>query len=506
MVWIALSLWGTAAAQEPLALSFDELLVATVQPLDEPSAARSPIVHAELNRLLAIQNTVVSMADVPYFESHDYDGTTYMESCPRGEYTGCALVIGDRMGSDWVIGGTLTSTPDVFDETKLTYVFDVTFIEVSASREVLSFGVVLDGTHDTQVLQGVSDVFNRIVEGAFDEVDVRGDLDDPEKRARLEEQRELLISSSLEQLEADLGELVRSRSAKGRIEKARITRADLKQYERREDTAPWEQLGMSPKEYRRFRNSDTELRVWRQEANGRFGSLLIRGAGGGGIGPFGQAYDGRVALASDLSGTVETSAYNEVVTGPNAMGELELGFGVAPWVEVGVFAGVRASQFSYLTDEDVVGQLSVQGDPLTSPLSTTYYGARGAFVPMLHSAVRPLLGAGVALWSGKAVPDSDRYPRLEGPSLLLLQLLPGVEAQASRYISLFARVSIEIPVGGTHIFEQQVGGGSLENPPQPVGKAGIGYTLQAGVQVRLGPLWGGADDDVLPMQFEDEDL
>ena len=73
---------------------------------------------------------------------------------------------------------------------------------------------------------------------------------------------------------------------------------------------------------------------------------------------------------------------------------------------------------------------------------------------------------------------------------------PGAELSAGRYLNLFARVPIEIPLSGTYFDEVQTGvPGSLQDFEEPVGDYSGGWTFLVGFQVRislLGPPPDGA--------------
>ena len=162
---------------------------------------------------------------------------------------------------------------------------NLTMIDIRGSREVMAFGVVVGGQVDeAEVFTGVARVYDQVIDGAFEEVDVRGDLDDPRIQAELDARRKEVISASLATLEEQRGAVVRETDII-RVEDPRLTRQDLSEYDEREDTAPWERLSMSRASYLRYQNSDTTLLQWRRRMRGRLGQVLLRVGFGGGAGP-----------------------------------------------------------------------------------------------------------------------------------------------------------------------------------------------------------------------------
>ena len=91
---------STAHAQVAIELTFDSLLIAPIQadvPQLESEAKR---LEAVISKVFGQQHTLASLEDVPDFETLQYDARTYIETCPYGQYSGCALLIGQRAEVD----------------------------------------------------------------------------------------------------------------------------------------------------------------------------------------------------------------------------------------------------------------------------------------------------------------------------------------------------------------------------------------------------------------------
>jgi hypothetical protein len=246
---------------------------------------------------------------------------------------------------------------------------------------------------------------------------------------------------------------------------------------------------MSKEEYRRFANSGKDLKTWRSEKNGRFGQVLLRAAAGGGTGPYSQRYVSQIFLDGTTLQPKHSVQINEVAAGSGGAFDLEAGLGVAPWVEVMAAVGFRTGKISTAIDEDVEGQVAIPSGEGNQSLNTTQLGVRASFVPFTHSIVRPAVGVGIGAWAGKAVAGSDRQTPLPKPTALFFELLPGAEVSASTNVNLFARALIAVPVAGNTAAFEETGAG-MPNPPSPAsGVSKTGFAVQAGLTVRLGPLW-----------------
>ena len=384
MLWWAL-VWAWASpalAQETPAVtfSFDSLLVATVQANPRELQPRADAVQAQLQQQISETVVVIDMSEAPRFDEQGIDARTYMMSCPLGQYTGCALVVGQRVKAEYAVGGTLAPAPGSPDEQVLT----VHFVDVDASEEVVTFGVMVGNEREAEVIAGVAALFDRIVKGDFDIDDVRGDIDDPAARAQVLEAREKLIAASLDELEENLGELIRA-DAIGIVEPPRLTRDDIDELRQTDDVTPWERVGMKEGEFLRFSNSGLTLPEWRRRTRGRFGQLLIGVAGGGGGGPFAVHHEGRYLKsfdeATELFYVSQIHQYQEVRNSSHADIEGTLSFGVAPFLEIGGFFGARSSPITFVFDQDREGEPSIVPNPSRGSFYTTYFGARAGSSP-----------------------------------------------------------------------------------------------------------------------------
>lgn len=500
---------GVAHAQVDIKLEIEQVMPIPVQASERSLAADAEQIDRTMEAILGETQVLRSIDDVPRFEEQAYDARTYMASCPPGQYPGCMLVVAQRLDEiDWAIGGVLEPTDLGAGEKQLT----VHIIDVNGSREVMAFGVVVGGaTNDSEVLRSVAGLFDSVVAGLAEEVDVRGDLDDPMAQEAFEDRRQRLIAASLAQLEQQLGEVIREDIAMGRLEAPKLTRKDLEEYSDRDDTPPWQKLRMSRASYLRFENSGVSLVDWRRRLRGRLGQILLRANVGGGPGPWGLHHEGRWLRGFDVASgqfvDLAVRQYQEArYTGSSSL-QLEVGFGVAPWVEVAGVFGLRNAPFTYRFKQDVDGEPAIPGRLNQTPGGTNEFGGRVQFVPMPTYQVRPTAHVGVFSWQGVGLSPDPPLVDLAAPKATYLQLGAGAELSAGRYLNLFLRGHKNVQLAGTFFDELQQGEvNRLENFEEPLRDARMGWGIQVGFQVRISLLKDPSGQSGPSGSFEEDEL
>ena len=482
--WLVTALAG---AQAPDAPDEARVLVTTLQTLpttEEWPAGEVEALQSALARAFDDRHTLVSLEEVPPFRVHGYGPELYMKSCPPDRYAGCALVLGQRVGAPWAVGGTLQRRIDTFDGS--TYeVFEVAIVDVERTVELARFTVEWSPERGRSIAEGIVRLFDELRPSASEIRDLRDDGGgadlDPATRARLAE--------SLRELETKLGLAISSEVTVREPE--RVTKASLDAVRRQEGPMPWAQLDMREGEYIRYLNSGHDLGTWRRAARGRQGQLFVRLAGAATTGPWHQNAEGQLLRSGFDLKPVHTVQYVEAVRGSTATGLLELGFGVLPFLDVSAVVSRRSSQATLVRDEDVQGQASIPTTPTTLSYGTTQWGGRLTAAPLfLHQIARPILVVGLYGWQGRAVPETQGFPRLDEPRFTVAEFLVGGEVDTSRAFGLTARGGLDVPLGGRWLSFTNEGGG-IEEPPAPTGERRIGWTVQFGVQVRASLIdWG----------------
>lgn len=491
--------------------TFDSLLVSPIQPLDEALGQRAAELERELRVRLEQVVLLVDIEEVESFRVQGYDARTYVQACPSGEYTGCALVVGQRAAADWVVGGTLTPLPDDLFGTGPQQVLEIHFVDVRASRELLAFGVVVGGnTDDADVLDQVASVFGRIVDGAFEEIDIRGSIEDPKVAAQLERARAKVVAESLDQLEQAIGSIERPEVLR-EVQPPRITRRELVEtYADRDDTAPWERLSMTEQQYVRFRNSGRSLEEWRRRLRGRTGQVVIRAGFGTGGGPWGVNHEGQYLIGFDdqtqAFRTLEVVQHQELTRSPSTSFEGEVAVGLLPFLDVGFSVVSRSGKVTFRFDQETEGEPSFVAPISGTNAQTFQLGPRLTLAPLPMQPVRPHVALGVSFWRGRGVPpDNEAFVRLEPPRTALLTVAPGVEASVGKQLDVFLRAVVDSRVAGRTLDERREGPELLLEPPVPTGDPGLGIAVQAGVQVRLTVL-GDRRSTSAPSRFDDDEL
>jgi hypothetical protein len=504
----ALLLLGTSfgqpvLAQDPGLFTLDTVLVAPFESANDVVKPESRRIETLIRDRLKRQYILVELEAIEKFDQ-GYDARTYMDSCPPGQHMGCAFVVGGRAGAEWTVTGKVADDLDGL-------AVKVSFIDITNSNVSLTFGVTLDGTNDDVFVDGVATVLDKIISGAAEEVDIRGSLDDPEARAALEAAQASMIASSLAELEDTLGEVEQQMMIE--VEAPKLSRDDLRNLEGREDGTPWDNLEMSQSEFLRYRNSGKPLSDWRRLSNGRAGQLLARIAFGGGTGPFEQIFDGRYVLDDTDLQVIETSEFQEISNGGNTFVEFELGVGVHRWFEVTGLFGFRSAPYYFLfhqqvqnDDPDTIRIKPAEKDIVNS----MHFGARMSFVPLTTYPVRPTVGAGFVYWMGttlnQVVVAPPAIKELPANSLFLIQLTPGGEVSLGRYVNVFARAVVDIPLFGKTEQLYHDGASSLNPRPEPAREWTAGIGGQAGVQLRFGPFRKFNEEDDMTIIYEDEEF
>lgn len=485
-----------ASSATAATFTLDPVLVADMRALDGLSEQRADELHEILEARIAEQFLTVSIDELADYES--YTARKYVESCPVTQLDGCAFVLGERGETLWTLIGTVEDNGDGHDVT-------VTFVDVEASRSLITVENVLSRGDEATWASTMTSVLNLIVEGAAGESDIRPDdsdaFEESWERRRAEAER---AASELGEA-GGLDTLVRI-PLRTDVKPPKVTREEVEEYEETDATTPWDRLGMTQTEYLRFRNSDMDLEAYRQRLLGRLGRIQFRAAVGGGSGPFSTYYDGRWARDPETLAVVHVESFQQVVSGNSTVAELELGFGVLPVLDISGVLGFRTGNFEYYQHQETVGEPEPEGTPDPRTISTRHIGFRATFAPMPFARVRPIATGAFLIWSGKRVDQLVGLPEplqtnvFVAPTLSLLELAPGIEADAHEMVSVFGRLGVVVPVAGTREWETSVGEG-LETVGTRRALGGFGMSGMVGVQIHYGVIKAKSD---VPSQFDDE--
>lgn len=493
---------GDALAQE--AFELNSVLVATFEHTSPDLEYESKRIHDLIERAVGEAYLVVPMSEVAPFS--DYDAETYVKSCPRGQYVGCAFVIGGRARTDWTIGGSLKPAAEGVTVT-------LSFIQVAQSKLVaeLSFDVTPENERD--VAKGVVQALDALIAGNLEEIDVRGTSEqrEAEERARAaaaarEQQRATSVARADEDIDEELGEVERVREAPAAPQ--RVTREDLaaEAEERGSGDPPWIELGLTEKQYLDYKNSGLNIAAWRDKRLGRTGDILIGIVGGYSQGGWGQRFEGAFAWAYPEAGSAQLSIgeqrlLGEQVKAGSGFAELELGVGLQSWLEVVGTVGIGTSPYIYRFYQEgptPPGQEPTANplpDPATVGITGLRVGGKVGVAPFPLAPARPTVHAGVLYFQGTNAEDRFDggasaqldFAGLPATNLLLVQVQPGAEISVGRNILIRARFDVDIPVGGTRLTEYKAGYRLLTQTgrPQPENDNLLGLGGQVGMTFRI---------------------
>jgi hypothetical protein len=476
------------------------VLVSEFQPVTSDAAGFAALLRLFLNDELDRRPELrsIPVEDVPSFGEHS--ALVYLESCPPGDQIGCAWVVGKRVDAAYALTGEVEARYD--GSTRVS----VTVIDVAGAREVLSFDVELAIGDDQALADAVTELVVAVASGEVgQEQDIReaGEIDAP--RSTAENQ---MISQELNQLSGELGDVTVTTRADA-IERPEYTVDDLADDMASDAIPPWEQLGIPPGEYLRYKNSGLTLVEWRAGALGRKSQLTVRLAGGLMYGAVDTLYEGRYAL--EVSGTefvvVEEYAWQTLQNATGGHGGVWLGFGIIPILEVQIGAGLVSGTYTLRVGGEQAGDEPREPQEQTTPQVSPWVGARVLAVPLQWSRVRPIIGGGVRVQRGYGYDrfwdaDSLQVDALPAPWLLEIQAVPGVEIGVARGqirkkesgyglppgVDVTITVPIGVIVGGQlkdeyHTDQQVLSPGSYTEPPSfSLFSAG----LELGATVRLG--------------------
>ncbi len=470
------------------------VFVSEFQPADEGSAAFAALLRSYLaGALLEIEGLdVVEVEQAPDFGEHS--ALVYLQSCPPGDFIGCALVVGQRVEADYAVTGTVA-------ETARGNRVDISVIDVPDSREALAFSLDVEVGDDQVFIGGVVDLLLAVIEG---ETGISEDVRDTEDRAAREAaQREMNaeLATQLAELKGELGDVSGVESlGDRRIDRPRYSLEDLSEDFESEGSKPWDRVGMTPSEYLRYKNSGMSLSAWEQASMGKRGKVFLRAGGGFTRGPVDSRYYARYALESAALSTVESYAWQSAVTGSGLSAGAWAGYGLLPSLEIDLGGGLMSGRFGVEVFQDIVSR-SDPADP-SSPYEITlederegeqfdvfgfWTGARVLAGLFPVSAVRPLIGGGMTYTFTAALPvqlPSD-VPSFPAGTLLQAQVLGGVEASAGKRLDFYAAIPVAFLVGGRVSQSASDGLEVLENT-EPIPSLGlVSASVELGVAVKL---------------------
>jgi hypothetical protein len=506
---------GVAIAQDDPTFAVNAVLVTTfdaAQPFLEPEAER---VRGLVESALARSYVVLTMRDVPAFT--DTTADVYLRSCPDGQYLGCVFVVGGKAETDWVVGGQISAVDG-------GYRVVLSFLDMSKAKLVMDTSVDLDGTNDATFQEGILKLMDALVGG---DVNVLEAPKDPEAEALTEQEKEARARAAQEfsagAVVDDPGERSPDDAPRDApppadlpAEGEKVTGRDLEAMEEQGGVPPWEKVALTRSQYKMYRNSGQKLDDFRDRLLGRKGQLLFRLSGGVSSGPWGQTHDTWYLLNEDAPNDIFNATLDDLeddvsaqsqstALGPGA--QLEVNLGLASWVEIGVFGGLRFAPYAYRFFAQREGSEGIDPPAYFQKTAMSWQvGARLGFIPFPAFPVRPTFHLGGSYWSGNAVRSKVAVPPaliasiMPANNLILLHVNPGVEVSAGKWVLLWTRFDLDVPILGrsrqyidgpldpSNPSAAQAESARPELPEDPPGGDGTGFGIgaSAGITIRVG--------------------
>lgn len=466
-----------AMAQEGFDL--DAVLTATFYVGDEGLREDARRIGAHVEQALSGRLMTLPMSEVPPYESYDAD--VFLRSCPEGQYVSCSLAVGMRGHADWVVAGELAVVDGGLQ-------LLVSVIEVGSSRLAVQLPVGFAGDDDEATAASLAEAVHTVIEGAYDERDVRPSLEAFDAAALEAHRRAEAEGRALAEADAREGGSQRAELERGH--RSRLTRADLARFRAAEGESPWERLDMGPAAYLRYRNSGVGLAAWRVRERGHRHSLdLSVQVFGIGMGPWTQVYEGWSGLDADLVLT-ETWVGQQQARGLTRAWDFGLAYGVLSWLTVEVHGGPRLEAWRYRLHREVAGDTSLMRDPEQLQVTTFSVGGRVGLLPWPTLPARPTLHVGVWSWFGarqdRTLEVPAELPVLDANRMVLARAAPGVEVELGRHLLVWARMQVDVPIGG-RVTQSSPWSGTLlaDHPVMNSADDGVGVTAAVGVTARI---------------------
>ena len=423
---------------------------------------------------------VLRIEDTPAFQ--DYPARTYMEGCPPGEIAGCTFVIAERAGAELAVTGTVQA---LVGGTKVT----IEILDIGTARSLISFQSELEAGNDEAFAEGVAKVLVAAISG---EVGQEKDIRFNDEGEAAEPMDDAAVTAQLAELSREMGSVtaVISRSDRA-IAKPEYTVDDLAKKMEGEGTKPWERLGMGPSEYLRYKNAGLTLFEWRKRAIGRQGQLLLRPLVGYASGPYAGTYYGRIAydITGGSLGVVDAYSAQSVQTGSGASFGASIGWGLTPYLDVGVVGGLTLGTFTVDINQETVGSPAISADPESSGQTTLFVGPRATATLFPVKNVRPSFGGSLLILQGRTSLDAESVPEslatFTPATLVAAEVFVGGEARLSERVDFYLQVPIQLRLAGAVTASERAGTAEVVDATAPPGASILGAGAVVGLQVRL---------------------
>lgn len=475
-LWLALS--SASLAQDDPSVVF----VSEFQPVNNEAAGIAALLTSYVAMELGMQPELSVRTSDQAPDLGEHSAMVYLLSCPPGQYLGCAYVVGDTVDAQYAVAGTVESISDT------TTLVHVSIIDIYDSREAVSFDVELGVGDDQQFVELVADMLVAVAEGEAGQlVDERdfGDGDDPRSQ-------DARIARQLEALAGEMGQISDLSTRDRAIERPEYTMEDLVEDGESDSAPPWEQLGMSPQQYLRFKNSGMTVNEWNKVQAGRRGQIILAGGLGYARGPVSSEYRGWYVIDPDTQQNLATSAWQARTLSSGGGGQLWAGYGLTPWLEVDAGFGLIEGRYAMQIQQEIDGEDVIPRDGQDFPQSNFLLSGRVLAAPFPAWPGRPLIGVGFTWMTGEGNAqnlnpgEGTGLPSFPGAGLGLATLTLGGEFDLGERVGIWAQVPVSAVVVGGEVMEETWGvTTSIQSYQSPGAVPSFSTGIEVGVRVRL---------------------
>ncbi len=522
-----LSLLASAGAQDSVLLSAFEGSDLVTQSV----AARIPVILAhELEGRDDLD--IITLEDI--HQVGGWSAEIYMASCPRGQYPGCSLVVAQSGGAHYAVTGMVrpaeASEAQAADESQppespakrgdslavqasplpettplIQAEVEIYLLDVTGEKDPVDLVFHYEASDEATFTHDVLFLLDELISGEVGQViDIRKEpeqpRDDGELQARIKE---------LEELEQEMGVVENQpggeQSGPYREHRARYS---LDRVVTMEDQ-PWEDMGLTPREYTQWWNSGWDIITWREMNDGRLGRFLLRPLLGATFGFSAERYHARYALEPLKLTVQEVYAVQSLEAGFGPSLGLSGGYGLSSRTEMEFAVMLEGGSYDTDIDQEIYHS---EVDSIVSETSYTnmlkvLLGVR--YSPLTGLTWRPIAGAGLVYARGTKVTAHVDLPRpelpvLNAPNLLAARLMGGMESRITRSMDFFLQVPLDVIVLGGAAQVHDEGARYLENKEDPPYAFPLAAALQAGLQFRLGATPAGQPYGQKNTSAEDE--
>ena len=420
-------------ASEDAARSLTKLLMVSLEDL----------VHLDVKRLRDVP---------PIFET---EAGLYMAGCPPDEELGCQLVLGEKIGVDRVVSGTLVQNDDVSSVA-------ITILNIPLAELEYSFEVRIQAGDEEALLEALELTLEELAD-PFDENVVVNESALAE--AELERRREQKERSAMRALDLALPDTAYEplESSRRVTRRRTISESDLKDQEEAElVSTDWEDVGLTKTQYVRWHNSRFSIEDWKTRAANHFGQPILGFSLGYLFGPTELDYNAAWLQDRQSAAVIDSRSTLQPKRGSGFTAMATIGFGITPFLDFEFCGSMAFSRLwlhlqQYETAEDDPDSIVKDPLPIEDGSQIRLWGLawKLRLYPAAIWRVKPTIAGGFGVLWFPDLNNGDRYPDFQAglyyaPTVpyndQMVIIEPGVVIELSKHAAITADLTIAFSV------------------------------------------------------------